>query len=230
MTQLTYSQHSLDQSLQEQGYYLANLGQQTEAELWERLGHLGKAWHPDYPTMVVEAIEGGKFVAQMDVEITPHNECAYDLQPPRYLALFCEENTVEGGDFYLLNGKQLQENFSEQQKSTIRHTLFRCDMGTGFHYDLPLIRTVEQQEYLIYTSIGHTPDWQANHHYQLLQPDSSYATQIIPQLHKQLQTTQHRQYHQWKAGDLLVFNNLTFLHGRDAFQGKGRKLLHFRIR
>lgn len=230
MDYLNYSENTLAQALKTTGYYLANIGQQTDTSLWETLGHLGKAWHPDYPTMVVESVEGGKFVAQLDVEITPHNECAYDLNPPRYLALFCEENTVEGGDFYLLNGKKLQEKLSTPLLESMKHSIFRCNMGTGFHYDFPLIRAVHDKEHLIYTSIGHSADWQTNHYYQLLHAHDEYAQHLIPQLHQQLQDTQHRQYHSWQAGDLLVFDNLAFMHGREAFVGKGRKLLHLRIR
>lgn len=222
---------NIHNNLFNEGYYLANIGHTTPSELLDLLYQFGEPWHPDYPVMTVAPVEGGQFVAQLDCAIPPHNECAYDHNPPRLLALYCEENKVDSGDFYLLEGQEILDQFTPAQYQSLQQTIFNCDMGQGFSIDTPLVRTLPSgKKQLIYTTIGNTPNWQSSHYYSLKQAYDEYSDSLIQILNYHLQQENFRLKHKWTKGDLLIFDNLRFMHGRDVFEGNERVLHHIRLR
>lgn len=237
MTDLIYTtintHHPIDtiqNELNQKGYYLANAGQicgkNALATLVETLGGFWQQGEPQ----VVAPLVNPTFIAQTTDEIPPHNECAYAAQPPRYLLLHCQENQVSGGDFYLVDSYRVLNALSAEMHSLLYHAKFQCLINPAHPEIVSCAHHNEQGEiHLQYSCIGRSADWRSHSGYIPIAPFYQNYETIIPTLQAQLKREAFRQPHAWTAGDLLIFDNRRFLHGRDTFQGFGRKLDHLRI-
>ena len=219
----------IQQCLKAQGYYLAKTEQSCAAEELNALvDALGGAWQ-QVKALEITPFENARFIAQTTEAIPPHNECAYTAQPPRYLLLYCQQNSVNGGDFYLVDSAVIISEFSEPVISLLYHSHFDCFIDAANPQQVSLLRQGTDGFYLQYSCIGHSEDWLENSSYAPITPLYSGYEQIIPFLQHYLRQEALRQRHSWQAGDLLIFDNQRFLHGRDAFIGSGRHLNHIRI-
>lgn len=220
---------AIHHSLALQGYYLANSGQSCSmAVLNSLVDALGGIWQQG-AALEIAPLENARFIAQTTEAIPPHNECAYTAQPPRYLLLYCRENTVSGGDFYLVDSAAIIADFSESIISLLYHSHFDCFIDAANPQQVSLLKQRADGFYLQYSCIGHSEDWQGNHSYAPVAPLYPGYEQIIPFLQQHLRQETLRQHHVWQSGDLLIFDNQRYLHGRKAFSGSGRYLDHIRI-
>lgn len=231
-TTITTPHHvdTIQAELKQKGYYLANAGQTCDdAELATFVKTLGGFWQQG-TAQVVAPLANPTFIAQTTDEIPPHNECAYDAQPPHYLLLHCQENQVSGGDFYLVDSYRVLNALSAEMHSLLYHTKFQCLINPTHPEIVSCARHNEQGEiHLQYSCIGRSADWSSHSGYIPVAPFYQGYETIILTLQAQLKREELRERHSWTAGDLLIFDNRRFLHGRYAFQGFGRKLDHLRI-
>ncbi|CAA6818025.1 MAG: Unknown protein [uncultured Thiotrichaceae bacterium] len=226
-------QHDIDTIRNEilrKGYYLANTGQICdERELTRLIDALGGFWQQGGP-QVIAPLPNPTFIAQTTDEIPPHNECAYAAQPPRHLLLHCQENQVQGGDFFLVDSNHVLKTLSSELFALLYYAKFQCRINPSHPETVSLLQRNERGEYhLQYSCIGHTEDWNDHLNYVPLAPLYQGYETIIPSLQAQLRREDLRQTRKWEQGDLLIFDNRRFLHGRNAFQGSGRRLDHLRI-
>lgn len=212
------------------GYYLANTGQTCdESELATMIDALGGFWQQGGPQVIAPS-PNPIFIAQTTDEIPPHNECAYAAQPPRHLLLHCQENQVQGGDFFLVDSTHILKALSAEMFALLYYAKFQCRINPSHPQVVSLLQQNERGEYhLQYSCIGHTGDWNDHTGYAPVAPFYQGYENIIPSLQAQLKREDLRRFHEWEPGDLLVFDNRRFLHGRNAFQGSGRRLDHLRI-
>lgn len=221
----------IQSNINNQGYYLEkNLSPLSHNQLDELADQLGSRWQ----SMDVQAIkpnDNAQFIAQTTEAIPPHNECAYTEKPPRYLLLHCQESQVKKGDFYLVNGNEIISYLSHEQQVSLSQINYRCLVDPNQKDAYPLLRLMPDSAewYLQYTCIGHSKDWQRNDHYITDSVWPNGDDYHISTLQHWLKQEAFRYKHQWKAGDLLIFDNLRFFHGRDGFVGHQRHLDHIRI-
>ncbi len=197
-------------------------------ELGMLVDTLGGTWQQAEALKIAPA-NNARFIAQTTEAIPPHNECAYTEQPPRYLLLYCRENAVNGGDFYLVDSGQIVAAFSEQVTSLLYHSYFECFIDPTNPQQVTLLKQSSVGFYLQYSCIGHSEDWLDNPSYMVVAPYYPGYEQIIPFLQQHLRNEGLYMYHTWQNGDLLIFDNQRYLHGRAAFSGNRRHLDHIRI-
>lgn len=220
---------AIRRKLTTQGYYLANSGQVCSMETLSALTDtLGGIWQ-QAEALKIAPVGNARFIAQTTQAIPPHTECAYTAQPPRYLMLHCRENTVSGGDFYLVDSEQITATFSEQIISLLYHSYFDCFIDPANPQRVSLLKQRGDKFHLQFSCIGHDEEWEVNQNYVPAAPFYPGYEQIILFLQQQLRQEALRHYHTWQAGDLLIFDNQRYMHGRDAFNGNGRHLDHIRI-
>ncbi|MGB1012215.1 MAG: TauD/TfdA dioxygenase family protein [Thiolinea sp.] len=217
------------QELTTQGYYLANTGQVCSHDaLVDLVECLGGLWQ-QMGRQTIAPVNNARFIAQTTEAIPPHNECAYAAAPPRYLLLHCRENEVSGGDFYLIDSMDVIKTFTQAQASLLYYSQFQCLIDPAHPQQVTLLKQQESGWHLQFTCIGHSEDWLANRSYVPVAPLYQGYEHIIPLLQQQLKREELRQRHAWQPGDLLIFDNQRYLHGRDVFSGTGRCLDHIRI-
>lgn len=211
------------------GYCVTNTGRCSDESLLHLCDQLGRPYERQQPLMAIEQRANPRYVGETNAAIPPHNECAYGKTPPRYLALFCAENSALNGEFFLVSTLGLMSSFDSDIIESMRQTVFLFDMNLGFRQPLTLLRNVGGQEHLIYSAIGNNRSGSENDYYRILREHDTHSRHLIRLLNEKLLLAKFRRDHQWEAGDLIVFDNLRFMHGRNAFHSGRRRLVHFRI-
>ena len=220
---------AIKQAIDTCGYYLANTGKLCSDQALDSMTQaLGSRWK-DMATQTIAPLPNPEFIAQSNDYIPPHNECAYTADPPRYLLLHCRENSVTGGDFYVVDSALVIQQLPQAIVALLYHMTFKVTLMPDNPATLSLLHQGEHGYYLQYTSIGHSNDWQTNQYYQPEPPFYQDYEQALPVLHQHLNHASFRLSHTWQQGDLLIIDNQRLMHGRDAFIGHGRRLDHIRI-
>ncbi len=215
--------------LKSEGYALIKTNDVSCDQIQAFLHRIAKPWMPELPKMVIEPIDMPRFIAHTDLEIEPHNECAYDKAPPHLLALFCEKNEVKGGQFSLVSGAEILANISPEFLPSLEKAIFRCSpAGEGSGFETTLLRSFQSsKEVLIYTAMGCLKG--PFSYYELVNPVDEYSSKLIDHLNQKVCDSAFHHYHHWSKGDLLIIDNLAMLHARQSFSGDGRVLSHFRL-
>ncbi len=233
--------------------YLVIRGQHlTDAQLIafsSRLGELdppgpnpyGAPFIPEFPqiNVISNVIENGRPIGNLGAgEAAWHADMTYVDVPPKAAVLYALEIPPDGeGDTYFANmfaalealpadlkeeitgrfavhdasrnsAGMLRRGYSEvtdvRQTRGARHPLVRTDPRTGLK---ALFLGRRQNSYVIGMQVEESE--------RLLDRLWAHATE--PEF-----TMRHR----WKAGDVLVWNNLGVLHRRDSFDAQSRRVMH----
>ncbi len=213
-----------------QGYYLTKCPTINKQKLTTLTSSLGSIWN-NQTISTIKKVENAAFIAGTEAGIEAHNECAYSINPPRYLALYCVQNQVVGGAFYIVNTAKLLEQVKPDVLHSMKTTRFLCNIIMDQPISTPLIRTFNNhnhvQHHLIYSALGSLA---GNGYYTLHQKSDGYSHQLINYINTLLNNTMNHQQHTWHEGDLLIIDNLSHMHGRYFFKGNQRELLHLRIK
>jgi len=207
-------------------YYLADIGEVNDSRLQEITDLFGARWN-DNPVITVAKKEKPQFITGTEQMIPAHNECAYTQQPPRLLALYCVENTTEGGAFFAVSPEQLINKIGDEYLPSLRDARFSCQMSNdAAAFETTLLRSTAAGEQVIFTSID---SMTGSSTYRLTSPVDSFSSKVIPRLSSVLNDPENRHRHNWRKGDFLVIDNLRLMHGREAFNGGERVLRHIRV-
>jgi len=191
-----------------------------------------------YVMVVSNVVENGKAIGQLGAyEAIWHTDMSYVQEPPSASALYALEVPPEGGDTGFCNMYRAYETLPHELRRQIPRLLCRHDASRNSAGELrrgfvdasdpsqtigaehPLVRThpVTGRKALFlgrrrnaYIPGLHLADSEA-----LLDTLWEYATK-----------PEFTWYQQWRAGDLILWDNRCVMHRRDAFDPATRRVMH----
>lgn len=208
-------------------YYHAQIGAVDDARLQQIVSIFGAPWSDSSPMVTIAKAEKPRFIGETEDMIPAHNECAYMPSPPRLLALYCVENASNDGAFFTVAPGDLTGQIGAEYGPSLLRARFACQMAAEVPaFETNLVRETAIGRRLIFTSVKAMTGQSV---YRLTMPVDAYSQKVVERIHTVLNDPRNRRRHIWKAGDLLVIDNLRLMHGREAFSGGKRVLRHLRL-
>jgi taurine dioxygenase len=200
----------------------------------------GKPFLKDHPELNVisNVVEDGKPIGNLgDGEAVWHADMTYVEVPPKAAMLHSLEIPPTGGNTYFGNMFAAYETLPADLKKAVTGKIAVHDASTnsagmlrkgyqpvtdvrdvvGAHH--PLVRT-EPKTGRKALFLGRRPN---SYVLGLGVPESEA---LLDALWTHATQPQFAMCHEWKVGDLLMWNNLSVLHRRDPFDPKSRRVMH----
>jgi taurine dioxygenase len=192
----------------------------------------------EYVMVVSNVIENGQAIGQLGAyEAIWHTDMSYVQEPPSASALYALEVPPEGGDTGFCNMYRAYETLPDGLRREIaghlcRHDASRnsagelrrgfidaCDPSQTIGAEHPLVRThpVTGRKALF---LGR----RRNAYIPGLPLDASES--LLDALWAHATKDEFTWYQQWRAGDLILWDNRCVMHRRDAFDPATRRVMH----
>ena len=221
---------TLKDTVDENGYAFVHTSGITEGQLLALGRQFGELWDPRHSMLSVryDAIAARRARGLDREPLPPHCECAYELEPPRYILFHCDGASRAGGDFFLVRMHDVLARLRPSDRAALHATPYdvRSPLSgataprllvsgiDGVGDVLVLLPIPPAGEKVIYT----------------LPAGRDHASKLLlRRVAKAAADPSLRITHRWRRGDVAVVDNARFLHGRDGFTGTTRNLKHLRI-
>jgi taurine dioxygenase len=200
----------------------------------------GQPFNKEHPELNVisNVIENGKPIGNLgDGEAVWHADMTYVEVPPKAAMLHSLEVPPTGGNTYFANMFAAYETLPANLKKAAQDKIAVHDASTnsagmlrkgykeitdvretvGAHH--PLVRTEPKtgREALF---LGRRPNA------YVIGLDVPESEALLDALWAHATQPRFAMCHEWKVGDLLMWNNLSVLHRRDPFDPKSRRIMH----
>lgn len=204
------------------------------------LAKTGKEKAREYPEIIVisNVVENGVPIGVLrDAEVVWHSDNSYRETPLSYSALYALEVPPAGGDTGFANMYLALETLPADLRRRIEGRTLKHDMTYNSAGDLregfqpvpdvrqapgpshPVIRTHPETGYnALY--LGRRPNAYING----LSVEES--EDILDALWAHATRPGFQWHHQWRAGDILIWDNRCVMHHRDPFDGGARRVMH----
>jgi taurine dioxygenase len=200
----------------------------------------GEAFNKEHPELNVisNVVEKGKPIGNLgDGEAVWHADMTYVDVPPKAALLYSLEVPPTGGNTYFANMFVAYQAMTADLKRAAEGRIAVHDASTnsagmlrkGYKKVTDVRETVGSHHPLIRTE----PDTGRKALFLGRRPNAYVLGLDVPESEALLDAlwahaTQSRfaMCHAWKAGDLLMWNNLSVLHRRDPFDPKSRRIMH----
>jgi len=193
-----------------------------------------------YPEVIVvsNVIEAGQPIGVLrDAEVVWHSDNSYRETPLAFSALHALEVPPSGGDTGFANMYLALETLPADLRGRITHLSIKHDMTYNSAGDLregfqpvadvrdapgpshPIVRTHPETGYnALY--LGRRP----NAYIDGLPVDES--ERLLDLLWAHATQPQFTWHHQWRAGDIVIWDNRCVMHHRDPFDAGSRRVMH----
>jgi taurine dioxygenase len=191
-----------------------------------------------YVMVVSNVVEDGKAIGQLGAyEAIWHTDMSYVQEPPSASALYALEVPPEGGDTGFCNMYRAYETLPDELRRQVARLLCRHDASRNSAGELrrgfvdasdpsqtigaehPLVRihpvTGRKALFLGRRRNAYIPGLPLADSEALLDALWEYATKL-----------EFTWYQQWRAGDLILWDNRCVMHRRDAFDPATRRVMH----
>jgi taurine dioxygenase len=200
----------------------------------------GEPFNKAYPAINVisNVVENGRPIGGLgDGEAVWHADMTYVDVPPKAAVLHALEVPPHGGNTYFADMFAAYETLSEQLKKAAEgkvavHDASRNSAGMlrkGYKEVTDVRETVGARHPLVRTDpetgrkalfLGRRPN---SYVVDLSVPDSDA---LLDALWAHATQPRFAMCHEWRVGDVLMWNNLSVLHRRDPFDPKTRRVMH----
>jgi taurine dioxygenase len=199
---------------------------------------INEAGHTQYPqlTMLVSNIrENGKLIGSLpDGEMHFHSDQCYLEKPATGTFLYALEVPSAGGDTFFLNMYEAYDTLPPELKARIdgRKALnaylydsttravngSKVDFSAHPHYVQPIVRThPDTKRKALYVNKLMT--------FTVEGMDEEEGSALLNTLFDHIEQERFIYAHQWRVGDLVLWDNRCTLHARSDFSDKERRLL-----
>ncbi len=200
----------------------------------------GKPFHKEFPeiNVISNVIENGEPIGGLgDGEAVWHADMTYIDNPPKAAVLYALEIPPSGGNTYFADMFAAYDALSEDMKHRIEGRVAIHDASRN---SAGMLR----KGYAEVTDVRETPG--ARHPLVRVDPDSgrkalflgrrrsSYVLDmtveeseaLLDRLWAHGGEARFAMCHEWRVGDILIWNNLSVLHRRDPFDPNARRIMH----
>jgi len=220
----------LTDSVRENGYAFVHTDGLTDRQFVSLGRRFGELWDPDYRLFSITHVPSRAHQSNAlgNHALPAHCECAYELEPPRYVLLYCDGASRNGGEFYLVSMKEILARLREADRAALRTTRYATKSpSTGVTTDRLLLPRVKGVGDVL--ALLPIPPAGTTVSYALPAGRDSAAKRLLRRVANVAADPSLRIVHRWRRGDLAVIDNTRFLHGREGFEGRTRHLWHLRI-
>jgi alpha-ketoglutarate-dependent taurine dioxygenase len=220
----------LGDAVRENGYAFVHTDGLTDRQFVSLGKRFGDLWDPGYRILSIAHVpsRAERSNALGKHALPAHCECAYELEPPRYVFLYCDGASRNGGEFYLVSMNEIVRRLREADRAALRTTRYATrSPTTGVTTErllLPKVRGVGDVLALL-----PIPPARTNVPYALPVGADRAAKRLLRRVADVAADPSLRIVHRWRRGDVAVIDNARFLHGREGFEGTTRHLWHLRI-
>jgi taurine dioxygenase len=200
----------------------------------------GQPFNKEHPELNVisNVIENGKPIGNLgDGEAVWHADMTYVEVPPKAAMLHSLEVPPTGGNTYFANMFAAYETLPANLKKAAQDKIAVHDASTnsagmlrkGYKEVTDVRETVGAHHPLVRTEpktgrkalfLGRRPNA------YVLGLDVPESEALLDALWAHATQPRFAMCHEWKVGDLLMWNNLSVLHRRDPFDPKSRRIMH----
>jgi taurine dioxygenase len=194
-------------------------------------------WHPDHPEIYVisNVVENGRSIGNPNDGFAWHTDQYYFERPTAYTFLYGIESPPKGGDTQFCSTYELYDELSDDLKQSYSRTAIlashsklnagRLHPGQEERYPdvaQPLVRRhpISGRKFLYFSS-------------KLASNPLAMSQEEFDRLHADLirrATQPDRVYsHQWRNGDLVIWDNRGLLHTATAYDKKAHRRICYRI-
>lgn len=221
---------SIQKKLNQQGFFYENTSL-TEKDFFDYIQTMNIV--PQYGKYDVWTIQDESddakitHLSKTSLDFTPHIEGVDMANAPRWVVLYgAEESSIEF-ETYLVDSYTFLDNLSENEQHILRSIDFVFVDIVGHEHKGPVVRTnSDGNEYIHVTSRGYFKPRYGTHSVEMeiyeYQPIIDRLTTFFVDPKNRTTTVSI------KKGDLFIFDNLRFLHGRiaqEAEKDMSRKLI-----
>jgi alpha-ketoglutarate-dependent taurine dioxygenase len=221
---------SLKAAVDANGYAFARTSGINAQQLLALARQFGELWNPRYSFLNVRYDANDARLSQAfdRKPLPPHCECAYELEPPRYIVFHCDGASRSGGEFFLVRMRDVLARLRAADNAALRTTPYDVMSPlTGATAARLLVSEVDGVgDALVLLPI---PPAGESVIYALPAGRDHAAKLLLRRVAKTAADPSLRIAHRWRRGDVAVVDNARFLHGREGFAGTTRQLKHLRI-
>jgi alpha-ketoglutarate-dependent taurine dioxygenase len=164
--------------------------------------------------MHIQEEPGSPYAALTSCRLPFHNDHLYFYKPPNYLLFYCDDPGEEGGDTLVVRGDEACRRLNPHLREELERVRIRVRRG-----DCCIARTLVTTHPLDGSKVLLFSDSSTDAQCKLELGGKLLDAAIIGEVRAVLASLEaHRQ--RWRAGDLLVLDNIKVLHAREAFRGR----------
>lgn len=176
---------------------------------------------------LVEDKGDNKYWGKNNTPMPFHLDGAYYPKVPRYALLYCVRSSDQGGNTVFTEAAKVIDRLYEKYDSNLLESINIIYMGTDRKkYRRPLIEFLPTGEKFLnwYSSLYIEPDLLnlSDENRRLFTRNTS---ELVSDIEKWLEENVMHD-HEWKVGDLIVFDNCLTLHSRREMAIGGNRLLY----
>jgi len=201
----------------------------------EARNEASKLEHPELTMLVSNIRENGKLIGSLaDGEMHFHSDFCYVEKPAKGTFLYAMEIPSQGGDTLFLNMYKAYEALPSQLKARVEgrkavngyhyESLTRAvneaklDFSAHPHYAQPIVRThPDTGRQALY--VNRLMTW------SIEGMNAAEANALLDQLFDHIEQDQFIYAHEWRVGDLILWDNRCTLHARTDFSDQERRML-----
>ncbi len=225
LEKVTYVQKTLEQNK----YFLSNIERPiANDELIFFLKEIGTIYNLNFPIIDVRCNDNKFLRGFTNSSVSPHTECCHESDIPTWICLYCIESSDHGGEFYLIDTSKVIKSMDSGQIEYFKHKKYEILSPRSKTLNRDTIirkHPLFSNDILVYTTIGFKSEHR--HGYSVKDDPSREKLQQL----NEIIMSQKKAYsfHKWRKGDLLIFDNHYFMHGRKSFKDIKRHLKHIRL-
>jgi alpha-ketoglutarate-dependent taurine dioxygenase len=139
-------------------------------------------------------------------------------QEPQFLIFYCLQSEGEGGETLFSNSNLLYEDVKDTYPNfkLTYHTEKKVHYGGSFSTQLYKAHPLKPHEMIL--RFAEKVETEKNPVTLEINADEKEASRFYSELSQKLYDTKYCYQHKWQKGDLLIADNFTFLHGRNALK------------
>ena len=192
----------------------------------------------EYIMVVSNVVEDGKAIGQLGAyEAVWHTDMSYVQEPPSASALYALEVPPEGGDTGFCNMYRAYETLPAELRREVARLLCRHDasrnsageLRRGFVDASDASQTIGAEHPLVRThSVTGRKALFLGRRRNAYIPGLPLAASesLLDALWVHATRDEFTWYQQWRAGDLILWDNRCVMHRRDAFDPATRRIMH----
>jgi alpha-ketoglutarate-dependent taurine dioxygenase len=220
----------LTDAVRENGYAFVHTDGLTDRQFLSLGKRFGELWDPGYRILSIAYVpsRARRSNALGKHALPAHCEAAYELEPPRYVLLYCDGASRNGGEFFLVSMKEIIAQLREADRTALCTARYATrSPTTGAITDRLLLARVRGVGDVL--TIVPIPPAGTKVSYAVPMGRDRAARRLLRRVGDVAADPSLRIVHRWRRGDVAVIDNARFLHGREGFEGRTRHLWHLRI-
>lgn len=225
---------SYQDSLQKRGYTLGNTMFTDEKDFFEFSLNFWESKFENHEKIIkVKENVDSQLIALSRQELWAHNECVYSSYSPEKIILWCKENSVKWGEFFLIDWSEVVKKIPNEVINLIKKYRYKFTDIDGKKRSRNMIISHPKDssmDILFFSFIWEYAEKWLNNKKRHFDAPTNIQNIIKYTILEIIQDNSMKLIHSWSKWDFIIFDNYRFLHGRNWYGSLwNRELWHNRL-